>query len=124
MTGEELLFFDGHPDLLPLYERLLAALNGLRPKVRPRVGRTQISLYCRYMFAAVSLPWRRVRGWPQACIVVSFVLPTPVSLPRVRSRTEAYPGRWTHHVAVEKAEDIDGELLALLAGAYDFAMVK
>jgi len=35
--------------------------------------------------------------------------------------TEPYPGRWTHHVNVSSANEIDEELISWLAAAQNFA---
>lgn len=44
--------------------------------------------------------------------------------PRIVQAAEPYPGRWTHHVLLEKPEDVDEELMDWLDLAYGFAMTK
>ena len=44
--------------------------------------------------------------------------------PRVAVAVEPYPNRWTHHVLISKAEQIDGELLGWLREAHTFAESK
>ena len=47
-----------------------------------------------------------------------------LSSPRIAVATEPYPNRWTHHVVISEAGQIDEELLGWLREAYDFAMAK
>ena len=44
--------------------------------------------------------------------------------PRVAVAVEPYPNRWTHHVLVERPEEIDGELMGWLQEAWTFAETK
>ena len=51
-------------------------------------------------------------------------LPEKLESSRAAVATEPYPGRWTHHILVTAPEEIDGELLAWLRQAYEFAESK
>ncbi len=124
MTCSELMFFDAMPCMLPLYELLRAKLDERCPDITAKTGKTQISLRCRYVFAAVSLPWRKVRGWPKEYLLVSFGLPFRLDSPRIAASTEPYPGRFTHHVLLTQPSDLDRLLLDWLESAYRFAMEK
>ena len=108
LSLEELFFFDGKPEALALYERLRAALLSQIGAERIEVRKTQISFYSRRLFAAVSfLPVRRAALRPSAFITLTFGL-------RYRhdsSRVDARPNRWTHHVMISHADEIDEELL-------------
>ena len=119
-----LFFFDGHPTELSLFRALAGAMDAALPPARLRVQKSQISFYNRHLFAAASLPVRRRRDWPKECLVVTIGLGRPLDSPRVAVAVEPYPGRWTHHVLVSRAEEIDGELLAWLEEAYEFAQTK
>ena len=44
--------------------------------------------------------------------------------PRVDIATEPYPGRWTHHIVVGSAGEIDGELMDWIKEAAAFAAAK
>lgn len=88
------------------------------------MGRTQISLRNRYVFAAVSLPWRRVKGWPEEYLLVSLGLSYHKESPRVAVATEPSPNRWTHHILLTTANEVDAELLDWAEEACQFAMVK
>lgn len=75
MTGDELLFFDKMPEMLPLYALLREGLEARYPDLEVRVAKTQISFRNRHVFAMASLPYRRMRGWPKEYLLVSFGLP-------------------------------------------------
>ena len=124
MTEEELLFFQRMPELLPVYEKLRGLLASAYPDMGLKVSKTQISLRNRYVFAAVSLPWRKLKGWPEKYVLVSFGLGRKMESPRIIQAVEPYPGRWTHHVLLESPEDVDEELLDWLDFAYGFSMTK
>lgn len=71
-----------------------------------------------------SLPFRRAKGWPECCLIVSFGLCCRLDSPRIVQAVEPYPNRWTHHVLVTQCAEVDAELLAWLDEAYRFAMAK
>ena len=124
LTMDEVMLFDRHPDVLPLYAALREKLAAAYPRMKLKVSKTQLSFRERYVFAMASPPWRRVRGWPERYLLVSFGLSHRSGHPRVASCVEAYPGRWTHHVVVAREEELDGEMMALIDEAYRFSMVK
>ena len=106
-TADAGMFFDGHPAELALYEALFRRMDGAFPEGTVKVQKSQISFYGRHLFAAASLPVRRRKDWP-----------------RVVAASEPYPGRWTHHVLVTEADQIDEELMGWLREAWDFAESK
>ena len=124
LTMAELLFFDPMPRMLPLYQALKAALESRYPEMTAAVAKTQISFRNRHIFAMASLPWKKRKGWPDEYLLVSFGLNRRESSPRVAQAAEPYPNRWTHHVIVQRPEELDGELLAWLDEAYRFAAAK
>ncbi len=124
MSIDEEMFFQTMPQMLPLYAVLKEKLQKAYPEMKITVAKTQISFRSRYVFAVVSLPWRRQKGWPERYMLVSFGLAAHRQSPRIRQAVEAYPGRWTHHVVVQTAEEIDRELLDWIHEAYLFSMAK
>lgn len=122
-TTDELLFFDRYPQLVPLYQALREKLVAY-PDLTIKVSKTQISFRNRHIFAMVSLPLRAFRGFPREYLLVSFGLGEQRTSPRIAVSTEAYPGRWTHHVPVTSAGDLDAELLTWLDEAYAFSNAK
>ena len=120
MTMDELFFFDGKPEELALYETLLDQIKALGD-VSVVVHKTQISLKNRRVFACVSvfrvLPKRLL---PAHYIVLTLGLPDPLDSPRIAAKTEAQPGRWTHHIVLAGASELDAELLEWIRRAYAF----
>jgi len=125
MTLEERLFFDARPEALPLYEALREALSARVPELAIEPRRTQLSLRRVCVFGAVSFaPVRRAAERPPAFLTVTFGLPAPLASPRIDAVSEAAPGRWTHHVTLGTAEEIDEELLTWLEQAAVFASLR
>ena len=119
-----LFFFDGRPAELALFQSLVRAMEAALPPARVKVQKSQISFYNPRLFAAASLPLRRKKDWPRECLMVTVGLSRRLESPRVAVAVEPYPNRWTHHVLITREEEIDGELLAWLAEAYQFAQTK
>ena len=119
-----LFFFDGSPAELALFQSLVRAMEAALPPARVKVQKSQISFYNPRLFAATSLPLRRKKDWPRECLMVTVGLSRRLESPRVAVAVEPYPNRWTHHVLITREEEIDGELLAWLAEAYQFAQTK
>lgn len=119
-----LFFFDGKPAELVLYETLFRHMEEVFPDASVKVQKSQISFYGRHLFGAVSLPVRRKKNWPEHCIVVTIGLSHPLESPRAAVSVEPYPGRWTNHVLVSEASQVDEELLEWLNEAWAFAESK
>ncbi len=115
-----LFFFDGRPEQLALYRALFQALEAAFPDASVKVQKSQISFYGPRLFAMASLPKRK----KDPGIVVSFGLGRREPSPRAGAAVEPYPNRWTHHVAVTGAEEIDGQLLGWLGEAWAFSRDK
>ena len=122
---DTLMFFDQHMDILPLYQAFEELLFDSFPVVNKRVQKTQITFSNRHVFACVSFARvKRKAELPMRFIVITLGLPAPLDSERVAVKTEPYPGRWTHHIVVNKPEELDEELLSWVREAYDFAAVK
>ena len=119
-----LFFFDGKPAELALYETLFRHMEEVFPDASVKVQKSQISFYGRHLFGAVSLPVRRKKNWPEHCVVVTIGLSHPLESPRAAVSVEPYPGRWTNHVLVSEASQVDEELLEWLNEAWAFAESK
>ena len=125
MTDQEILFFDGHAGALPLYDALEERIVDGIENVSVRVQKTQISFYNRHLFACVSfLPARRAENRPRDYITLTLGLGYRLESPRVDSACQPYPGRWTHHLLIGSAEEIDGELMGWIREAAAFAAAK
>ena len=125
LDTDTLMFFDRHLDVLPLYRAFEELLFASFPVVNKRVQKTQITFSNRHVFACVSFARvKRKAELPMRFIVITLGLPAPLDSERVAVKTEPYPGRWTHHIVVNKPEELDEELLSWVREAYDFAAVK
>lgn len=124
LTGDELLFFNAHPGLLPLYEALRGKILAAQPDASVRISKTQISFRSRYIFAMVSLPVHRRKGWPEEYLLFSFGLGRRLDSPRVAQAVEPYPNRWTHHVLLTEPGQLDGEWMGWVEEAWRFSMTK
>ena len=125
LDADTLMFFDQHMDILPLYQAFEELLFDSFPVVNKRVQKTQITFSNRHVFACVSFARvKRKAELPMRFIVITLGLPAPLDSERVAVKTEPYPGRWTHHIVVNKPEELDKELLSWVREAYDFAAVK
>ena len=125
MTDAELLFFNRHPDALPLYLHLLQRMRETLGEFTAKVQKTQISFSNRRMFACVSfLPVRSAKDRPAAFITLTLGLPERISSPRTDGIAEPYPGRFTHHILLTSHDDIDSELLSWVVMAYEFSAHK
>lgn len=119
-----LVYFEEHGAERELYQELIHRLEPLVPNLRLQVQKSQISFYDGHLFGAASLPLRRKKAWPAQCLLVTFGWNARCISPRIAVATEPYPGRWTHHVVLARAEEIDRELLEWLCRAADFARSK
>ena len=125
LDAETILFFDRHPDVLPLYQDFEELLFDSFPVVNKRVQKTQISFFNRHVFACISFARvKRKAELPMRYLVITLGLPAPLDSERVAVKTEPYPGRWTHHFVVSTPEKLDEELLSWIREAYDFAEAK
>ena len=119
-----LLFFNTKPEVLPLYKAIEGVICGEFEDTRIKVQKTQISFYNKHLFACASLPVRKVKGWPDSCLVFTLGLNRKLENPRVAYVVEPYPGRWTHHILIQSEEEIDVELIEWIKEAYYFAKMK
>ena len=122
MTDDELLFFVGRAEVLPIYEALRKRILTELPEAQIQARRTQIGFKARYLYACASfLPAKRRSERPDPYLTVTFGLGRPVYDKRIAAAVEAQPNRWTHHVLVGSPDEIDDELMGWLTQARDFA---
>lgn len=122
---DEMMFFDGKPEAMELYRAFAEKLFCLFPDTGMRVQKSQITFTAPKVFACVSMAKvRPARQRPKEYITITFGLGAQMLSPRIDVATEAYPGRWTHHVLVSRLEEIDDELMDWVGRAYHFARVK
>ncbi len=122
---DTLLFFAGHKEALGLYQALEDILCSSFPRVNKRVQKTQITFCNSHVFACVS--FTRVRPkteLPEGWLTLTLGLPEPLDSRRVAVKCEPYPGRWTHHFVLSRADELDGEIRAWIRASYEFAEAK
>ncbi|MBS5725702.1 MAG: hypothetical protein KHW59_07995 [Clostridiales bacterium] len=125
MNTDILLFFEGHMDALPFYDKLEEQILSEIDNVRIKVQKSQISFYNKHLFACVSfMRVGKLKDCPENYIVVTFGLEHKAESPRIDIATEPYPGRWTHHLLVSQLDEIDDELIGWIKEAAEFAAVK
>jgi len=124
MNPDILMMFDKLPGALPLYEAAEALILELFPDVNIKVSKTQVGFSNRYGFAYLWPPARKIKGRPGRYIVLTFGLGRRAEHERIVESVEPYPGRWTHHVLISSADDLDEQVTNWLREAYDFSMTK
>lgn len=125
LDADTLRFFDGHEAALPLYEAFEQRLYELFPEAQRRVQKTQITFFNRHVFACASLQRvKRKAELPDPFLVITLGLAYPLDSSRVAVKCEPYPGRWTTHIVISSADEVDEELLSWLSEAYAFAEAK
>ncbi len=125
MNSDILFFFGERMAVLPLYEQLEERILREIPDVKIKTAKTQITFANKRGFAFVSFnPCRRAINRPANWMTVTFGLGCRKESPRIDVATEPYPGRWTHHVMVGSAAEIDDELLGWIKEAAEFSAAK
>ena len=125
MNSDILFLFGEHLEALPMYEKLEEQILTGIPDVKIKVAKTQITFANKRGFAFVSFnPCRRGKERPEVWMTVTFGLGYRKESPRIDVATEPYPGRWTHHVMVGSAEEIDEELMEWIREAAAFSAGK
>ena len=125
MDTDTLLFFDKNPSALLLYEVFETKIYELFPAAKKRVQKTQISFSNRHIFACVSFARVKKKAeLPSLYLVITLGLPYPLDSDRVAAKAEPYPGRWTTHIVIGTADEIDDELFSWIHQAYVFSETK
>ena len=125
MNSDILFFFVAHMDALDMYEKLEEQILAGILDVKIKAAKTQITFANKRGFAFVSFnPCRRAAQRPKVWMTISFGLGYRKESPRIDAATEAYPGRWTHHVMVGSVDEIDEELMNWIKEAAEFSAQK
>lgn len=94
------------------------ALNG----VEMRVTKSQVAWRRRTAFAWAWIPEQYLTGHSHlAPLVLSVALPRQDGSPRWKQIVEPRPGHFIHHLELRSAAELDDEVLAWLAEAWDSA---
>lgn len=111
-------FFGGCTAEYSLYEVLEKRARARWPELRVKVQKTQIRFSDPRPFLWVWLPIRSVKGRPDHYLVVTFGSTVPIEAPRIVEKTRIRDHRWTHHVLVAKAQDVDQQLIAWIEASH------
>lgn len=116
-------FFTGYDLSRVLFETLLRYVDTLGP-VQLKISKTQIALRRGKAFAWVWIPAMhlRRRSPKLAPLVLTFLYPQPHDSPRWKEIVQVSPNRFTHHLELWSAEDIDEEVRGWLCAAWDGAV--
>ena len=114
MTLDE--FFAGWQDSRQIFDALRAAVEALGP-VEVRVTKSQVAFRRRRAFAWAWLPGAYLRG-KHAPLVLTLSFRHRDPSPRWKEVVEPYPGRFTHHLELRSAAEIDDEVRAWLQEAW------
>jgi hypothetical protein len=108
-----------------LYDIFETKIFELFPATKKRVQKTQITFSNRHVFACVSFARVKKKAeLPDPNFVITLGLPYPLDSDRVAVKTEPYPGRWTTHIAIGNADEIDDELFSWIHQAYVFSEME
>lgn len=110
-------FFAPYPDSRPIFDRVLEAAQALGA-VQLRVTRSQVALVRERPFAWAWIPEKYLRR-KAAPLVLSFSFRESRPWPRWKEITEAAPHRFTHHLELWSAEDMDEAAQGWLREAWE-----
>lgn len=108
------------PATIPLYQAVEARILSLVP-AEVEVRKTQVSFRHGTCFAWVWPPIRPMKGRPDRYVVLTLSLGRQIEHARILESLEPYPGRWTHHLLIQSADDLDETLDGWIRDAADFA---
>ena len=112
-------FADCDPRSRSLFEAVRDAIESIGP-ADIRVTKSQVAFRRRRAFAWAWVPSKYLRG-DVAPLVLTIGLDRRNESPRWKEVVEPRSGRFTHHLELRAAEDVDGEVLDWLRDAWSAA---
>ena len=106
------------PVLLRLFHFVRQYIESLGP-VKMEIMKTQVSFGAETKFAWVWLPQLWIKKRAENSITLTFDLNRRIDDDRIEEVVEPRPGRFTHHVIIEKESDLDQEVREWLREAYE-----
>lgn len=113
-------FFAGQEEPRRIFDALSAAVEAVGP-VEVRVTGSQVAFWRQRAFAWAWVPGKYLRGRDLAPLVLTVALRRWDASPRWKEIVEPRPGRFTHHLELRSAADIDEEVGAWLREAWEDA---
>ena len=119
MYEDVMRLFEGVKGSFALYLQLEKWICCFCPQAKVQPKKTQISFSDGCVFAVASPPMRGGLG-----LTLTLCLPEKLSSKRILSAVEPYPGRWTHHIIIQREDELDEELTRWLQSAIAFARIR
>ena len=113
-------FFAGQEEARRIFDALSAAVEAVGPS-EVRVSKSQVAFWRQRAFAWAWAPGKYLRGRDLAPLVLTVALRRRDSSPRWKEIVEPRPGRFTHHLELRSAAEVDGEVSAWLREAWEDA---
>ena len=99
-----------------IFDAVCTAIEAIGP-TEMRVSKSQIAFRRRKAFAWVWMPGKYLKG-KVAPLVLTFSFRTRIVSPRWKEIVEPAPGRYTHHLELYSAADVDDEVRGWLQEAW------
>ena len=118
-------FLSRKPAALPAARAFLLGALERWPEAEVVTQKSQVGLRDPRPFCALTLPGKSVKGKPTPGAQLSLFLPRPLMTERLILAVEAYPGRFTNHLArPEDPAELDEDLWTWTAEARRFRCGK
>lgn len=112
-------FFAGHPAARRLFDAVQGAIDAVGP-ADVRVTRSQVAFRRRRGFAYAWMPGMDLRAG-DVPLVLTIGLRRRDASPRWKEVVEPAPGRFTHHLELRAATDVDDAVRGWLREAWEAA---
>ena len=109
-------FFQGNTKARAVYRIIKRVAQGLSG-VETRVSKSQIGFYRKHPFASVWKPGQYLEG-DRPPLVLTIFLHRRDTSGRWKEVVEPQPGRFTHHVELNAAVDVDDEIREWITEAW------
>lgn len=113
-------FFAGREESRAVFDAVRRAIDALGP-VQMRVTRSQVAFRRRRAFAWAWVPGQYLRRRDLPPLVLTVALRRRDPSPRWKEIVEPVPGRYTHHLELRFAADVDEEVSRWLREAWEEA---
>jgi hypothetical protein len=118
MTLDE--FFAGREHSRRIFEAVRTAIEAIGP-ADVRAGKSQVSFWRRKAFARVWIPGMYLTGRKAAPLVLTLGFRHRDLSPRWKEVVEPVAGRFTHHLELYSADDVDNEVRGWLREGWEAA---
>ena len=112
--------FEGRPGSLRLFRTIRRAVERL-DGVTVVASKSQVSFRARRAFAWVWLPQRYTGNRPPESVTLTISLDHELVDERIAEAVQPRPGRWTHHIVIERSKDFDATVKRWLREAHERA---